>query len=135
MIRVVLDTNVLISTALPRSRLTPLVAAWQSGRCRLLLSSAILDEYLRVLARPKFQLAPEDIRRIVEREVLPYAEIVHVRSQIEAVADDPSDNKFLACAVDGRADQLVTGDRHLLALKHFRGVPISTPAAFLQTLR
>ena len=135
MIRVVLDTNILVSTALPRSRLQPVVAAWQQRRCRVLISPEIFDEYLRVLTYPKFRLSSDEIRRIVEREILPYTELVHVTSQFRVVTDDPSDDKFLACAVDGHAGWLVTGDRHLLVLRTFRGVRIGPPAAFLQALQ
>lgn len=134
MIRAVLDTNVLISTALPGSRLGALAAAWRERRCRLLISSDILDEYLRVLTYPKFHLTTDDVQRIVERDLLPYAETVTVVSVIRAVAQDPSDDKFLACSVDGRAEWLVTGDRHLLALNTFRGIRIAPPAEFLRAL-
>ena len=134
MIRFVLDTNVLVSMALPGSRLLPLVEAWQRGRCRLLISQEIFEEYLRVLAYPKFRLSFEDIRRILESEIRPYAESVHVKSRIDVVHSDPSDNKFLACAVDGKADWLVTGDAHLLRIRVFRGVRIGSPTAFLNSV-
>lgn len=131
-IRVVLDTNVLVSIALPRSRLEPLVEAWQGGRCRLLISAEIFDEYLRVLAYPRFQLSSEDIRRILERDLLPHTQQVRVTSSIHAIPADPSDNKFLACAVDGRADWIVTGDHHLLQLKRFHNIRIGSPSEFLR---
>ena len=133
-IRVVLDTNVLVSIALPRSHLERLAQAWQEGRCRLLLSAEIFDEYLRVLTYPKFRLSSEDIRRILEREILPYAHQIKVTSRIQEIAEDPSDNKFLACAVDGRADWIVSGDQHLLRLKRFRDIQIGSPVRFLQVL-
>lgn len=134
MIRFVLDTNVLVSIALPRGRLEALAQAWQQGRCRILLSEAIFDEYLKVLTYPKFRLTSEDIRRILERELLPYAEFVKVTSDIRAIEADPSDNKFLACAVDGDADWVVTGDRHLLGLKTFKGTQIGSPREFLRAV-
>ncbi|MBI3333799.1 MAG: putative toxin-antitoxin system toxin component, PIN family [Candidatus Omnitrophica bacterium] len=134
MIRFVLDTNVVVSIALPGSRLQPLVEAWQGGRCRLLLSTEIFEEYLRVLTYPRFQLSSEDVRRTLERELRPYAEPVRVTSRINVVDADPSDNKFLACAVDGDADWIVTGDRHLLRLSPFRGIRIGSPAQFLDSV-
>ncbi len=132
--RVVLDTNVLVSTALPGSRLQSLVDAWQHRRCRLLLSREIFDEYLRVLTYPKFRLTSADIKRILERELLPYAEMVNVTTQVEAIVEDPADNKFLACAVDGRADVLVSGDHHLLELKAFHETAIISPRQLLDRL-
>ncbi len=131
MIRAVLDTNVLISIALPGGHLEPLVAAWQKGRFRLLISQEIFEEYLRVLTYPKFELSAEDIRRMLEHELWPYAELVKVTSRIRAMSSDPSDDKFLACAIDGHADWIVSGDRHLLNLKVFRGIRIDSPARFL----
>ena len=133
-IRLVLDTNILISTALPGSRLRELVEAWQDGRCRLLISPEIFDEYLRVFAYPKFGLSMEEIRRILEHDVWPYAEQIKVTTRVTAIAADPSDNKFLACAVDGRADYIVSGDHHLLTLRQFRRIPILTARQFLTHL-
>jgi putative PIN family toxin of toxin-antitoxin system len=133
-IRTVLDTNVLVSIALPRSRLHALLTAWQEGRCRLLVSSEIFEEYLQVLTYPKFRLSSEDIKRILERELRPYAELVKVTTQVEVVRADPSDDKFLACAVDGRADVIVSGDQHLLALRQFQGIPILTAHQLLDRL-
>ena len=134
MIRVVFDTNVLVSVALPGSRLQRFPRTWREGRCRPLFSRAIFEEYLRVLTYPTFRLAGQEIRRVLEHDFLPYAEFVKVRSQWRVVTEDPSDDKFLACAVDGRASWIVSGDRHLLALHTFRGVRIGSPAEFLRTL-
>ena len=129
-----MDTNVLLSIALPRSRLHSLVDAWQHRRCRLLLSSEIFDEYLRVLTYPKFNLSAEDIRQLLERELRPYAELVQVTSRVQIITEDPADNKFLACALDGHADAIVSGDHHLLALKHFKDIPILTGRQLLDHL-
>ncbi len=134
MIRIVLDTNLLVSIALPGSRLLPIVSAWKEGRCRLLVSEDIFDEYLQVLSYPKFQLAPETIRRLIEYELRPYIELVQVISRVHVIIADPSDDKFLACALDGHADALVSGDRHLLGLKEFKGIPILTGRQLLDRL-
>ena len=134
MIRLVLDTNILVSTALPGSRLHGLVEAWQRGACRLLVSPEIFDEYLRVLTYPKFQLSSEDIKRVVERELQPYLEMVRVTSRVEVVTEDPADNMFLACALDGRADVLASGDHHLLKLGRFQGIEILTARQLLDRL-
>ena len=133
-IRLVLDTNILISTALPGSRLRELVEAWQKGRCRLLISPEIFDEYLRVFAYPKFGLSMEEIRRILEHDVWPYAEQIKVTTRVTVITADPSDNKFLACAVDGRADYIVSGDHHLLDVRQFQQIPIISARQFLTRL-
>lgn len=135
MTRIVVDTNVLVSIALPGSRLQSLLAAWQEGRCRLLISREIFDEYLRVLLYPKFHLSSEDVKRILGRELWPYAEIVQVTSSVDVIAADPTDNKFLACALDGRAQVIISGDHHLLALGEFHGIEILTAREFLSRLK
>ncbi len=135
MIRAVLDTNVVISIAIEGGRLQSLAAAWREARFRWLISQEIFDEYLRVLTYPRFELSSEDIQRIVELEIRPYAELIHVTTHVRAIPEDPSDDKFLDCAVDGRADWIVSGDQHLLRLKTFRGIRIGSPREFLHLIR
>ena len=134
MIRVVLDTNTLISALLfsgTASRLAPL---WQSRRITVLVSKEILQEYLRVLAYPKFQLGDHEIRALVEEELLPFAETIRVRRRLAVVRRDPEDDKFLECAVAGRAEYLVTGDRDLRELGSYRGITILTVGEFLERM-
>ena len=134
MIRVVLDTNTLISALLfsgTASRLAPL---WQSRRITVLVSKEILQEYLRVLAYPKFQLGDHEIRALVEEELLPFAETIRVRRRLAVVRRDPEDDKFLECAVAGRAEYLVTGDRDLREFGSYRGITILTVGEFLERM-
>lgn len=91
-----------------------------------------MEEYLRVLAYPKFRLTDQDIRGLVEEEVLPYVVAVRVRLRLSVVRRDPEDNKFLECAVAGRAEYLVTGDQDLRELGSYRGVTILTLGEFLE---
>ena len=91
-----------------------------------------MEEYLRVLAYPKFRLTGQDIRGLVEEEVLPYVVTVRVRLRLSVVRRDPEDNKFLECAVAGRAEYLVTGDQDLRELGSYRGVTILTVGEFLE---
>ena len=111
-----------------------LAEAWRTHRCLPLLSQEIFDEYLRVLTYPKFQLSSSEITRVLEHDFLPHAEFVRVTSRVEVIAADPSDNKFLACALDGRADVLASGDHHLLALKRFHATEILTARQLLDRL-
>ena len=134
MTRVGLDTNTLISALRfsgTASRLGPL---WQSRRITVLVSKEILEEYLRVLAYPKFQLGDHEIRALVEEELLPFAETIRVRRRLAVVRRDPEDDKFLECAVAGRAEYLVTGDRDLRELGSYRGITILTVGEFLERM-
>lgn len=128
MIRAVLDTNVFVSAFLLRGRFNALVELIMRGRFLWLLSEAVLEEYARVAARPLYGLSPAELHTLLF-QIKERADWVRVTSRLVVVIADPADDKFLACAVDGRADWLVTGDRHLLALKTFRGVTIGPPAA------
>jgi putative PIN family toxin of toxin-antitoxin system len=87
------------------------------GHVRPLASSEITDEYPRVLAYPKFELSKEDINYLLYREILPYFEIVTVQRGCVIVRKDLSDHMFIRCAVAGKAEIIISGDRHLLALK------------------
>jgi putative PIN family toxin of toxin-antitoxin system len=132
-IRAVLDTNVFVSAFLLRGRLNAVVELVMQERFIWLLSEGILEEYARVAARPLYGLSPTELHTLLF-QVKERAEWVRVTSQLVVVTADPSDDQFLACAVDGRADWIATGDRHLLALRTFRGVRIGSPAEFLRTL-
>ena len=111
-----------------------LVSLWQSRRITVLISREILTEYLRVFAYPKFQLSDQEIRPLIEEELLPFVETIRVRRRLAVVRRDPDDDKFLECAVAGRAKYLVTGDRDLRELGLFRGITILTAGEFLDRM-
>jgi putative PIN family toxin of toxin-antitoxin system len=129
-IRVVLDTNVLVSALLFAGPIGRLVSLWRARRIMLLLSKDVFIEYLRVLTYPKFKLSGEEIKAIVEEYVLPFAEMATVVEAPGVIREDPADDKFLALAAAGRARYIVSGDKHLLALREYRGVKIVTPREF-----
>ena len=94
----------------------------------------MLEEYLRVLAYPKFRLSDQEIRSLVEEELLPFMQTVRIRGRLAVVRRDLDDDKFLECAVAGRAGYLVTGDRDLRELGTFRGITIFTAGEFLERM-
>jgi putative PIN family toxin of toxin-antitoxin system len=130
-LRVVLDTNVVVSAMLlplsiPRQALD---RAMQKGRP--LISVATTTELSEVIHRPRFDKYLSEEERIEFLTTLVHeAELVNV---MERVTDcrDPQDNKFLALAVSGRATHIVTGDSDLLVLYPFRGIMVVSPSAFL----
>ena len=129
--RVVLDTNALVSALLFSGLSSKLVSRWRNGAITLLLSRDILDEYLRVLSYPKFELSEEDIKELIQEEILPYAEVVKPKRRLRVVQRDPSDDKFLECAVAGKASVIISGDKDLLSLGRYGRIRIQTPAQFL----
>ena len=130
--KVVLDTNAFVSAMLFEGVSSRLVPLWQSQKILVLLSRPILDEYLRVLSYPKFNLTDREIKSVIEDELLPF---VHIVSQptLKGIPflKDASDRKFLACAREGKADYLVSGDKELLAQHHIGKTLILTPSEFL----
>jgi uncharacterized protein len=132
--RVILDTNVLISAALsPRGK--PFAClTWVLDNATLLTSRELLDELDTRLARPKFSKYVHDTRRhAFVADLTVSSVLVEVRGVV-TLCRDPDDDKLLEMIVAGDANCLVTGDQDLLVLHPFQGVPILTPAAFLEAV-
>lgn len=134
MTRVVLDTNVLVSALLFRGPPNRLINLLEEGRIGLLISREAFLEYLRVLSYPKFGLDTEEVRDLLENHILPFSKTVDAKPMRPVIPEDPDDDKFLALAETGRADYLISGDRHLLALGRFGKIPIVTARDFLESI-
>jgi hypothetical protein len=130
-VRVVLDTNAVISALLFSGVSSKLVSLWQDGLVTPLLSREILDEYLRVLSYRKFELSEKEIKELIQEEILPYAEVVKPKRRLRVIRRDPADNKFLECAVAGKAGVIISGDKDLLSLGQYRKIRIQSPGQFL----
>lgn len=130
-LRVVLDTNQVVSAALfPNSRPREVVDYVVERRAGL-MSAAVLAELVDVLLRPRFDRYVQRDRRIaILAALLRASERVTVTHRI-AVCRDPADDKFLELALSGNASHIVTGDNDLLTLHPFRGISIIPPALFL----
>ena len=131
--RVILDTNIIISSALGGA-LVFVLEKWDEGKFTVIVTTDVLGEYFEVLNRPKFGLSQETIDKIT-RYIYQFAEFVIPEEQIRFFEDDPKDDKFLEAAVAGHVDFIVSGDNHLLALKEFRSIPILSGREFLDWLR
>lgn len=135
--RVVLDTNVLVSALLMES--SPpgqLITHWRQGRFTLLTAAPQLDELMRVTRYPKIRarLKPAQAGRLINdlREIA----VVMESLPLVDVSPDPYDNYLLAIASGGEADYLVTGDKpHLLALGHHDGTKIVSVRDFITLAR
>ena len=120
--KVVFDTNVLVSALVfPGGRAEAALHRIVEEKDQLVLSRAILDELLGVMAR-KFSRDAEELARIAVF-ISDLAVTVKPRQKLRIVKDEP-DNRILECAITGRATAIVTGDRVLLELREFRGVRI-----------
>lgn len=130
--RVVIDTNVIVSAYLGGA-LETILRAFKATRFQLVVSQTIADEYLTILARPKFKI-DQDALDDFAALLVSHAEFVSPEETIHAVPSDPSDNKFLEAAVAGDAIYVVSGDSHLLSLKMFRDIAIITAREFIERL-
>ena len=132
--RIVIDTNVVVSALLFGGVPGKLVSFWKTGRIRVLASKEMIEEYLRVLAYPKFELSEEEINYLLYQEILPYFEIVRTKPGPMIVEEDPSDDMFIRCAEAGKANKILSGDQHLLNLKSYGKIKILTPSQFLEDM-
>ncbi|MDO9067759.1 MAG: putative toxin-antitoxin system toxin component, PIN family [Deltaproteobacteria bacterium] len=129
-VRVVLDTNVLVSALLFGGRIGILRDWWKSGRIIPLISRETFAEFRKVLSYPKFKLSQGEIRAILNDEILPFVEPLDITKQVTGVCRDAHDDIFLSVAVCGGASHLITGDQDLLVLKHYGETSIVTVAEF-----
>jgi putative PIN family toxin of toxin-antitoxin system len=128
-LRVVLDTNVLVSgLAYPNSIPGRVVGLWRQGVLDVVLSRYILDETARVLPRlQRIQLSSDEIRDLVD-SLMFLADVVDPEEPIETNVRDVADQKVLGTLLAAKADYLITGDKDLLALAD--RYLIITPPAF-----
>jgi putative PIN family toxin of toxin-antitoxin system len=138
-LKVVLDTNVLVSSLLVKVGLPAgVVDAWRQRQYVLVTSPDLIAEVRSTLNYPrlrrKYLFTDEDIEQLtslLEQDAL----LVPGQAQVEGVIpDDPADEKVLACAVDALVDAIVSGDSHLLALGEYQGIPVLTARTFLERL-
>lgn len=134
--KVVLDTNVIISALLWSGRTRKLLELIQNQKIIVYTCFDQITELKDVLARPKFRriknvnLTPEAIAAIF----LEFATTIPQIPIIGIIQEDPADNLILACALASQAQFIITGDKHLLKLESFQGIKIIRPREFLKRL-
>jgi putative PIN family toxin of toxin-antitoxin system len=136
---VVIDTNVFVSAFLSSAGIPArIVEHWQRQDFEVVVTAALVQEYERSLNYPhvarRHGMGPEEIAQIVAG-VAQFSVVVQVGDSIAVVADDPDDDKIIACALAGEADYIVSGDAHLLDLEKYGDVQILSPRMFLLVLR
>jgi len=129
--RVVIDTNVLISSLLLTTSAPARAVDKAIATAQLVATTETLRELIEKLLLPKFdRYVHRDRRDALLQRFASLVEIIDVLQAIRA-SRDPKDDKFLEAAVNGRANVIVTGDRDLLDLNPFRGVALVTPADYV----
>jgi putative PIN family toxin of toxin-antitoxin system len=130
-VKVVLDTNVLVSGILFTGPPHQILSAWSDGRFELVFTSDIHEEYRRVAAELQHQFPRVDLAAALDL-VLVNAHAFPSAALEAPVCADPDDDKFPACAVASGAGTIVSGDKHLLRVAGFRGIEVLRPRAFLE---
>lgn len=128
--RVVLDTNVFISSFFggnPRK----VIDLWSNGDITFCFSREIIQEYVEVLERLGLR-EDEGLSELLSLFARGFNCLFTARTpDLELVADDPDDDKFIECAVALKADYVISGDKALLAVGKYINIEITTPARFL----
>jgi len=134
-LRVVIDTNVLISRLLAPKSVPGRAVSHVVRKGLLLMSEATFEELVEVISRPKFDkyLTSEERREFL-RLLHRIGEITPITHRVSDCAD-PKDNQFLELALSGEARVIITGDGDLLKLHPFRGIPILKPADYLSACK
>ncbi len=136
MIKVVLDTNVVVSAAISTDGNPALIFEMLILEdIKNYTTQEIIDEIKEVLQRPRITKRIS----VVEQEFIistfeKFSEKIISGIKFEEIKDDPDDNKFLECAVSASADFIISGDGHLLNLKEFRGIKIVSPAESIKLM-
>jgi len=128
--KIVLDTNVLVSGIFFSGPPADILRAWGRGKFRMVLSPEILDEYARVSAELAEKFSGIDVQRILDLIVV-HSEVCSPAPMVERVCEDPHDDMFIAAAIDSRTKIIVSGDKHLLKVSGYQGVSVITPRQFL----
>lgn len=137
MIKIVLDTNVLVSAVLsPNGKPAKILNMVKTGDLQLIISSEIINEIKDVFLYPQIKKRNPFLQTLQQIEkflgdLLKFAEITLGECKVNVVSD-ASDNKFLECALEGEANFIISGDKHLKALRVFEGIEIIDPEEFLQ---
>jgi putative PIN family toxin of toxin-antitoxin system len=130
MLRVVVDTNVYISAIFWGGKPRRLIDLGRDDKIQIFTSEEIEQEISDKLMT-KFGLNADDAGRVMA-DFSTFTKSIRVSRRIHVVKDDPDDNKFIECAVECGAEFIISGDKHLLRMKKYKGINIMNAATFLK---
>jgi len=137
--RVVLDTNIWLSAIFWKGEANRIIEFALKKKFEIIISEEILSEIIKVLNKEaKFQKFIEDRRQKIEeliRTILSISTLIEIKTKLNLVRDDPKDNIILESAFDGKAEYIVSYDKHILNMLEFRGIRILNPREFLGLLK
>lgn len=130
--KVVFDTNILVSALLWRGTPYHCLLAVRAGLAELILSPPIMEEFRSVLCE-KFAMTKEEAEENIG-VVREFSMLIDIPGVLRVVTDDPDDDKFVETALVAGARWLVSGDKHLLRLREYRGINVISARAFVDLL-
>ena len=137
--RIVLDTNVWLSAVFWDGEANKIINKAINEKIKIIITKEILSEIVEVLNREaKFQKFIKDKKTKIGnliRTILSFSILIETKSKIELIKQDPDDNIILEAALDGKADYILSYDKHLLNMLEFRKIKILEPREFLKLLR
>jgi len=138
-LRVVLDTNVFVSSLLVKEGpAAQVLDAWRARRYLLIVSPALVAEIASTLRYPhirrRYRITENDIQALLDLLEVDSILVPGIADVAGSIPEDPDDEIVLACALEGEADLIVSGDHHLLALGGFRGIEIVAVRRFIERL-
>ncbi len=136
--KVVLDTNVLISGTFWTGDSFEVLRKIDLKEVMLVLSKELIDEYEEIINSEEIIEKIEDKNLVISeiiKKIIENAIIVSPRTKFNIVKEDPDDNKVLECASEGKVNFIITQDNHLLRLREFQGIKILKPEEFLNLLK
>ena len=137
MIKVTVDTNVLISATFWYGDSYRVIELVENKKLYLVLSKDILKEYAWVLQYEEIQEKIKKKNLEMKYTVLKIAQLANIvepRKKFFVVEEDPDDNMIIECAIEGNVDFIISQDKHLLGLEEFKGIKIVTPNFFIKKI-
>lgn len=137
--KAVLDTNIFISAAISKTgKPSQIIDLARAGKFGLVTSEEILTELKRAIhynrIKKQYGLQEQSIQKFL-RQLKRVSSVVKPKIKVKVVKNDPDDDKFLACAREGKAKYVVTGDPHLLKLGRYQEIKMIKPAEFLKLIQ
>lgn len=131
MIKIVLDTNVLMSELFWSGAPASLLLAIASGHFKLLASEEIINEYNAIFERMGKKFGVTDDQKTLFRLIIQAAHLISSSTEAVPLCRDKNDQMFLDVGVSGDASYIISGDKDLLDMEWFPGGRILTPKAFI----
>ena len=129
-LKVVIDTSIFIAS-LWKGKSRDMVELWKKGKITLCVSKAILKEYLYII--PRFNMLKKEAGELLSLfEARKNIEMVSPSKRLKIIKEDLADNKFLECAVEARAEYILSADKHLRDIGEYEGVKIVSSGSFLK---